>query len=150
MVDVKKVKSLTIVLMVGIILVGGCIGTPGKNELKQMFSEFNEKYNETQSQGYNVTEADEFIKEARKAYDTGDYKTANDLLDKASGALDKAKGIQLNKAISNEDAKRKLSQVKVASQYRYVLDGIRSIDDVIKIIKETRTGFKNLGWGRLV
>jgi len=47
------------------------------------------------------------------------------------------------------EAKEKLSRVKTAVQYRYVTDGQtinRSLDDVIRILKETRTDFLFQGW----
>lgn len=48
-----------------------------------------------------------------------------------------------------EKAKERLAQIKVVSQYRTVTDGKlinRSIDDIIKIFKETKTGFIFQGW----
>lgn len=50
---------------------------------------------------------------------------------------------------AKEEARKKLSGVKVAAHYRYVTDGMRSVDDVIKILKETQTDFIVLGWGRI-
>lgn len=43
-----------------------------------------------------------------------------------------------------------ISQVKVASQYRYVTDGMndRTMDDIVKLLKETRTEFIFQGWNR--
>ncbi len=58
----------------------------------------------------------------------------------------------VNKAQVMQDAKEKISKVKVALQYRYVTDGKalnRNTDDVVKIIKDTRTDFLALGWARL-
>ena len=51
-----------------------------------------------------------------------------------------------------EEAKNKLSQVKVAILYQRVTDGVyylnRSVDDVINILKETKTDFIFRGWWR--
>ena len=44
---------------------------------------------------------------------------------------------------------RNISQIRVANQYRYVTDGKvinRSLDDVIKILKETKADFLFQGW----
>lgn len=153
-ISVKKRKLLIFLLIVGMILISGCIRTPDKNELMQKFSEFKMKSNETQSQGYNVTEADEFIKKARQAFDKSDYKIANDFLDKAFGALEKAQKIQSRQAsvdstrLNKEEARKRLSAIKVASQYRRVTDGVRSLDDVIDILKTTHTDFVYQGWMR--
>ena len=48
-----------------------------------------------------------------------------------------------------EISPKNISQVKVAVQYRYITDGKiinRSLDDVIKILKETRADFVFQGW----
>jgi len=51
-----------------------------------------------------------------------------------------------------KESKNKLSQVKVAILYQRVTDGIyylnRSVDDVINILKETKTDFIFRGWWR--
>jgi len=57
-----------------------------------------------------------------------------------------------NEKILKKEAKNKLSQVKVAILYQRVTDGIyylnRSVDDVINILKETKTDFIFRGWWR--
>jgi len=50
---------------------------------------------------------------------------------------------------TNESSSKNISQIKVAIQYRYVTDGRvinRSLDDVIKILKETKADFIFQGW----
>jgi hypothetical protein len=48
-----------------------------------------------------------------------------------------------------KEARENLSHVKVASHYRYITDGMRSVDDAINIFKETKTDFIVLGWARI-
>lgn len=144
----KKVKVFIVLVILGIIFVSGCLKEPKiKNELKQKFSEFDIQYNKKQLQGYNVTEADEFARKARQAFDRGDYKTTEKFLYKAFEALEKAEKIQPIDKIK-EEARKRLSTVRVAVQYRRVTDGLRSVDEVIEILKETQTEFIFQGWMR--
>ncbi|MCK4225264.1 hypothetical protein KAX29_00030, partial [candidate division WOR-3 bacterium] len=72
--------------------------------------------------------------------------------DNAFEALEKAEEIPPIPEAVKEEAREKLSQVKVASHYRSVTDGKafnRSIGDVVEIFKETRTDFIVPGWARL-
>jgi len=114
-----------------------------KKQLTGRFSEFKIKYDEKKAQGYDVTEAEEFAKKAKQAFDRKDYKKANKLLDKAFKALERA----IPETVK-EEAKERLSSVEVASFYLRVTDGMRSIDDVINLLKETKTDFLFLGWLR--
>ncbi|MBU4289714.1 MAG: hypothetical protein KKG09_00470 [Verrucomicrobia bacterium] len=55
-------------------------------------------------------------------------------------------------AKSKARARVRLSQVKVASEYRYVTDGApinRSLEETIRILREVRTDLISLGWGRI-
>lgn len=148
----KKGKGFIFLIIIGMILFSGCTGEPKiKNEIEQKFSEFKILYNEKQSQGYNVTEAEGFIRKARQSYDKKDYTIANELLDKAIDALVNAQKIPAFPGGDSEDPRKKLSMIKVASQYRRVTDGIgtgRSVDDVIEIFKATQTEFIYQGWMR--
>jgi len=81
-------------LIIGILAASGCITrkpTVSQESVKHNFSEFESKYKEKQSQGYDVTEAEELAKKAKQAYDKGDYESANKLLDDAFMALETAK-----------------------------------------------------------
>jgi len=143
----KKILITIGILVIAIILIGGCIRQPlvlTEEQLTQKFSEFKIQYNEKKAQGYNVTEAEEFVRKAWRAFERKDYKAADEFLDNAFEALERAK-IPLTPLLKPTD----LSQVKVASHYRYVTDGKlinRSVDDVITLFKETKTDFIFLGW----
>ena len=125
--------------------------TPTEEQLTQKFSEFESQYKEKKVQGYDVTEAEEFAKKAKQAFDRKNYRTAEKFLDDAFEALEKAKIPAMPETLKKE-AKNKLSQVKVAILYQRVTDGIyylnRSVDDVINILKETKTNFIFRGWWR--
>lgn len=158
MVNSGKIKVIIVFLLIGMILISGCLrGSDIKTQLKQQFSDFEKQYNDKLSQGYDVTGADQFISEAKQNFNKNNYTAAKEFLDKAIDALGKAQKSGTNAGIRstpggemNKDAAaKKLASIKIASQYRYVTDGLRSVDDVIKILSETRTQFINLGWARL-
>ena len=123
---------------------------PTREQLLKKFEEFEGKSQEMKEMGYDVTKAEEFAKEAKNFFEDGDYKKANELLKEAFKALEKAK-IYIPEEVK-EEARVKLSQVKVAALYERVTDGIyylnRSIDDVIAILKEIKTDFIFRGWWR--
>ena len=57
----------------------------------QKFQTLKTQYEQTKAQGLDVSEVERLGKEAKQAFDKGDYKTANELLEKAKNALDKTK-----------------------------------------------------------
>ena len=115
-----------------------------KEQLLHRFSEFNMQYQEKKAQGYDVFEARVFARKAKHAFNRKDYKTANNVLDNAFDALEKAEKILIIPEAVKEEARRKLSSVKVSAWYQSITDyrGFdRSMDDVITHLKETRTEF---------
>jgi len=122
---------------------------PTREQLLKKFEEFEGKSQEMKEMGYNVTEAEELARIAREFFNKKDYRRAEEKLDKAFDALEKLK-IIIPEEIK-ESARKKLSEIEVAIQYRYVTDGgviNRSLDDVIRILKELRTDFIYQGWMR--
>lgn len=129
---VTKVKVLVTLLVVGIVLISGCVRESGVKD---------------------DTEADGLAREAKQAFDSKDYDTANEIMDDALKALDEAEKIPSPEVpeVGEGEGEAGLSTIKVASQYRRVTDGIgigRSVGDVIEILKETQTEFIFQGWMR--
>ena len=60
-----------------------------EQQLKQKFSELEAQYKEKKAQGYDLSEVENLIKDAKHAYGRGDYKRTDELLDKAFDALEK-------------------------------------------------------------
>lgn len=165
MINPRKAKAILIFFMVVMALVSGCVGgSDAITKLKQQFSEFDMQYKDKQSQGYNITEAKDLAYQAKQSYYRSDNAKAKELLDRAFESLGKAKKMQIpeaavtgntpaersNESINKDDARKRLSSIKIASQYRYVTDGMngRKLDDVIKILKDTRTEFIFQGLNR--
>lgn len=123
-----------------------------KKFVEQRFNEFEDRCDDKKAAGHNVTEAETFTRQAKQAYDIRDYNKANKLLDNASEALKKSRISSGTYEAVKKEAKKRLSRVKVASVYQRVTDGKggRSIDDVIKLLKETKTDFIFRGWWRWV
>ncbi len=122
-----------------------------KQQLLQKFQTLKAQYEQTKKQGLDVSEIEKLGKEAKQAFDNGDYKrvleeiktskTPPTTIPSTPPATTSAPTTPLPETLK-EEARKKLSQVKIVSQYRYVTDGIalgRSLDEVVKIIKE-KTG----------
>ncbi|MBU4141379.1 hypothetical protein KKE99_00705 [Patescibacteria group bacterium] len=62
-----------------------------KQELLQKFQTLKTQYEQAKTQGVDVSEIEKLGLEAKQAFDNGDYKTANELLDKAKSALEEIK-----------------------------------------------------------
>jgi len=60
-----------------------------EQQLKQKFSELEAQYKEKKAQGYDLSEVENLVREAKHAYGRGDYKRTDELLDKAFDALEK-------------------------------------------------------------
>lgn len=128
-----------------------------KQELQQQFQTLKTQYDEAKAKGYDVSEAERLGREAKQAFDKGDYKKAAGLLIQASKTLSElgnpnpviSASPSITPSVEKEKALKKLSNVKVAQSYRYITDGIRSVDDAIDIFKETKTDFIALSWGRI-
>jgi len=89
----KKVLITMGILVITIILISVYIRqptVPTEEQLSKRFSEFKIQYDEKKAQGYDVTEAEEFARKAKQAFDKKDYRTANKLLESAFEALEKA------------------------------------------------------------
>ena len=146
------IAAVIIALLVGIYFIYVYKPTvPAKEQLIEKYSEFKTQCNEKKAQGYDVTEAEDFARKAKQAFDKKDYAGANKFLDNAFEALEKAEKIPVIPEEVKEEAKKKLSQVKVASLYQKVTDGKvigRTVDDVIKIFNETKTDFIYRGFWR--
>jgi len=142
---------VVVIALLGIYIIHVHKPAPTEEQLLERFSEFSIQYDEKKAQGFDIAEAEALARQAKQAYDKKDYETANVLLDKAFEALKKAKIPAMPETLK-EEAKNKLSQVKVAILYQRVTDGIyylnRSMDDVINILKETKADFIFLGWWR--
>jgi len=66
-----------------------------KRSFPQKFSEFRARYEEKRTQGYNLSEAEYWVKKALEAYSRKDYESAIVFLDKALESLEKAEKIPL-------------------------------------------------------
>ena len=58
-----------------------------KQELRQKFQTLKFQCDRTKVQGLDVSEAERLGKEAKQAFDSGDYKKTNELLDSISNIL---------------------------------------------------------------
>ena len=87
----KKFLLIIGILTVGVLLFG-CASktTPIKESVTKKFSELKMQYTEKKDIGYNVTEVESLAKQAKEAYDKGDYTEADKLLDKAFTSLEMA------------------------------------------------------------
>ncbi len=93
----NKLKLVLIIsLTIGLILIGGYLihllkpTIPTEQQLKQKFSELEAQYKEKKARGYDLSEVENLIKDAKQAYSSGDYKKTDELLDEAFIALKKA------------------------------------------------------------
>jgi len=141
-----------IALLVGIYFIQ--VYKPAIQEKKQLierFSEFESQYQEKKAQGYDVSATGAFARKAKRAFDSKDYKMANGFLNNAFEALEKAEKIPPLPETVKEEAKEKLSRVRIVSLYERVTDGAligRSVEDVIRILNETKTDFIFRGFWR--
>lgn len=152
MIEKKTMKILISLLIIGIILISGCIrGPETKNGLEQKFTEFKTQHDWKKTQGYNITDAEEFARKAKQFFDGADYNAANESLDDAFEALENAEKISDLPEAVKEDAKNKLSAVEVAVLYERVTDGAvigRSVGDVITTLDDMKTDFIFRGFWR--
>jgi len=91
----KKILVTIGILVVVIALLGVYVihihkPVPTEEQLIERFSEFKIQYQEKKAQGYNVSEAEESARRAKRAFDRKDYRTANKFLDSAFEALEMA------------------------------------------------------------
>ncbi|RLI76667.1 hypothetical protein DRP04_12455 [Archaeoglobales archaeon] len=158
--------TLFFILALIVLFVSGCVQPPTKEQVEKKFYEFRVEYEKKKSQGYDVTEAEILARKAKQAFDRGDYEAADRFLNEAFEALKKAEPKETltptpeattpstppTTPATPEEAKEKLSAVKVAVVYESITDyrsieamtdGAykRTIDDVINILKETRADF---------
>ncbi len=155
----KKILALLIISIIAILVITVIIIKQNqfqnqetiKQELQQKFQLLKDQYNEAKADRYDVSEVERLGVEAKQAFDRGDYKKANELLKKTDSLLESFnKDIispivmpdPINMPETKEEAREKLSQVKVASLYENITDGVfinRNTDKTIKILKETST-----------
>lgn len=88
----NTIKTFLALLVIGAVLTSGCINNSetGKEQINKKFFEFKTQYENKKAQNYNVTESEDFAVKAKKFYDKNDYEKANDFLDKAYLALERA------------------------------------------------------------
>jgi hypothetical protein len=141
MIERKKKYLILFLLVIGIILLNGCIEESEitKEQSIEKFLDFKKKFDDKKLQGYDFSEAEKIGKEAYQAFNEGDYSKVNELLDKSFESLDKANTFSPHETtgpVSN------LSKVKVAVVYERVTDreflGGRDLDETIKILKDTQ------------
>lgn len=85
------ITVVIVAILVGTFIIHVYKPTPTREQLIQRSSEFKVPSDEKKALGYDVTEAEALVRQAKHAYDKGDYKKANILLDNAFEALEKAK-----------------------------------------------------------
>lgn len=98
--------KVVIVLLIITVIISGCIRQPDTNELKKKYHEFKIEIDEKKAEGYDVTEAEVFAREAKEAFDREDYRVANTYLNKAFESLEKSnrtimsvEGIEIKKPV---------------------------------------------------
>lgn len=86
-----RTEIMLALLIIGIILFSGCTGKTGitKEQLLEKYSKIRAQFDIEKSKGNNVTEVEILVRQAKEAYDEGDYDEADGLLDKASAILEK-------------------------------------------------------------
>lgn len=157
----KKILIIIGILVFAGLLIGWQYQSQDKSTLRERFQEFKQEFQEKKAQGYDVSEAENLIRQAKQAKQKGDKKKAKRLLKQAFGVLENAQKItELEKTrISaipetvREEARERLSRVKAASVYQSVTDGGligRSVDDVINLLKDTETDFIFRGFWKWV
>lgn len=153
----KKTLFAITILLIAFTSIGWQSQTKDRSILKQRFQEFKQEFKEKKALGYDISEAENLIKQAKEVHQKGDKKEARRLLKQAFGVLENAQRIvEVEKTrifampeTAEKKTNKRLSQVKVVSQYRIVTDYQkfnRTLDDVINIFKETRTDFIFQGW----
>jgi len=156
----NTLKGIIVLLIIGVII-SGCIKQSKITEIEQRFSEFKTKFEVKKAQGYDVTEAEGFERDAKKALDKKENRRANELLDKAFNALENAKianatiqstpqSASVSPITGQGEARKRLSQVKVAAEYYRITDTRvigRSDEDSVKILKEMKADLVRGWWG---
>ncbi len=141
-------KSIFVIMILAVIItlfVGYFyVYKPAKTEeqLLRRFSRFEMEYQKKKASGYDVTEAEEYVREAKRAFERRDYIMANKFLDRAFEALRRAIKVSAIPDDVKAAARERLSRVKVASFYMTITDVKmfnRSYDDVVNILKGVRT-----------
>ncbi len=115
-----------------------------KQELLQKFQTLKTQYKQAKAEGYDVTETKALARQAKQAYNKGDYKKTNELLDKALDALKRARLISKEAIPGAADIlteTRNFSNVKVAMLYESIIDTARDRNEVIPIIEEINPGY---------
>lgn len=93
MIEKKRTKAVIALLIIGIILLSGCINKSEvtKEQLIEKYNKLKAQYETEKLQGNNVTEVESLAEKAKQAYDRGEYDEVNKLLDKAFETLNNAK-----------------------------------------------------------
>ena len=137
-----------VITSIALLEIANKLTAPTEEQVTQKLSDFKFQSDPKKAMGYDVIEAEEFLKKANQAFGKKNYRKANKLLDNAFDALEKAE-IHVIPKTSEEEVKE-LSQIEVASLYERVTDGTsgRTIGDVIDILNETKTDFIFRGFWR--
>lgn len=114
-----------------------------KQELQQEFQLLKSRYEQAKTNGYDVSEAEKLAREAKKAFDKGNYAVAKEYLEYAFISLrqtrpsNRALPKQNNSSIPGNNS---LSDVKVAIVYERLNDARpkRTIDEQLQILKDTK------------
>ena len=94
----KKILVLSVIILIAILAIAVIVVKQNraqgpeitKQELQQKFQVLKTKYEQAKASGVDVSKVERLGKEAKAAYDKGDYKKAGDLLDMAQTVLDEA------------------------------------------------------------
>ena len=158
------ISAVIIAILVGIYIIHVYKPpVPIDEQLSERFSEFKTQYDEKKAEGYDVTEAEGLARKAKQAFDRKDYRVADKFLGEAFEALEKAEIPEVSPTPEVtptpipdkivEEAKEKLSRVKVASLYEKIVDKIVNaehggVSAVSKQLNETGTDFVFRAWWR--
>ena len=127
----KKILFAITVLLIVFTSIGWQGQAKDNTILKQRFQEFKQEFKEKRTQGYDVSEAENLIRQAKEAHQKGNKKEARRLLKDAFEVLENAQRIiKAEKTrtfaipkTADEKTKKRLSQVRIASLYERVTDG---------------------------
>lgn len=146
-----------------------------KQELQQKFQVLKTQYEQVKVSGYDVSEVERLLKQARQAFNEKNYQKVKMLLAQTEVLLKSSNipdptlsptpssmpnqstipaftpiSTPVITTANKKEAREKLSAVKVSSQYRRVADlpGIKSLDESIEILQETKTDLIYQGWMR--
>ncbi len=106
-----------------------------KQQLLQKFQILKTQYDAAKAQGHDVSEVERLGREAKLAFDEGDYKKVNESLEKAIDSL------RLQEPSKTTPTPSTISNVKVSVVYERINDARpkRTLDEQLQIFRETYT-----------